>query len=347
MSYILDALKRSEQERHQGELTHATIDTIMLKAKPVKHHWWPYLLIAVLVLNICVYGYFQISKGSLADDQSELELSAQKPLVQSEDQEEGKLAVVGQTNTPARAFAGNSMDNDTESTVVKPLPAHVLQTPSLNKYYDLQQNKAASQQAPLMNKTASPTETSARLPEFRSKTEFNEAGFEVIRPKQGSMTQKSRAETAPQTQNLADAKLQNYSNIKENRLTNNIASLNDIPENYELIEPARAINLAAQMPVQATEKSAAVTQLDRFESIQHLNDMPQEFQAGIPDIRFNSHIYSDRPAERRVIINDLYLKEGQGFSGLKIVTIGEFYIELEKQGQAFKLPVLRDWFRPN
>jgi len=343
VSYILDALKRSEQERHQGELAHATIDTIMLKSKPVKHQWWPYLLIVVLVLNICVYVYFQFSKEELAGDLNG-ERESKKSLVNHEVAESVNSSIK-QSNAPVQNPPANNSENNTESQMVKPLPAHIQQTPRLNKYYDLNQLNASAEAKQLNSNQSRNTHNPAKA---SSKPEFNEEGFEVIRPKQIAPAKPSNMpEIVQNKQNVADAHRLKNQQVKVSPQINTISSASDIPENYELIQPTRNIPAASQSPVQSSEAAPVTKGVDRFENILHLNDLAPAFQKTVPDIRFNSHIYSDRPAERRVIINDLYLKEGQGFSGLTIVTIGEFYIELEKQGQSFKLPVLRDWFRPN
>jgi general secretion pathway protein B len=46
------------------------------------------------------------------------------------------------------------------------------------------------------------------------------------------------------------------------------------------------------------------------------------------------------------MINNVYLREGDGFSGLTLEEIGEFYVVLSYQGQDFKTPVLKDWQAP-
>lgn len=286
MSYILEALKRSEQERHQGELAHATIDTIMVPTKQVRHHWWPYLLIIVLVVNLIVYLYFK-----LADD---------APQVESNQfvapQEVSKSEVHVQKLLPVES---TSLNDSFQSLNEKPLPAHLLQTPKLTKRYDVHdysRQKKKAEHAPV------------------KKRALNSDGLEVIRPKlgakqissEGLMTQQSRLDAS------------SYKDMSRKEVKESESEQEFKPE-----------------PV-----------LENFEDIEHLSDLETGFQKGIPNISFNSHIYSTNPADRRVMLNNLYLKERQGFSGMTIETIGEFYIVLTKGSQRFKLPVLRDWFTP-
>ena len=74
--------------------------------------------------------------------------------------------------------------------------------------------------------------------------------------------------------------------------------------------------------------------------------MSRGFQRSVPNLSFNSHIYSDQPSARRAMINSNYLREGQGFEGMTLDQIGEAFIVLTKDGQQFKLPILRDWHAP-
>lgn len=285
MSYILEALKRSEQERHQGELAHATIDTIMMPPKQVRHQWWPYLLIAVLAINLLAYLYFKLS--------TDTDKPASTVVEQSISANESAVDKIIQDHS--------SLVNDSfQSLSEKPLPAHLSQTPKLTKRYDLNDY---SREAKVVGKASV------------EKKSLNADGLEVIKPKQASMRISSEDLMTPQSKLDANT----YKDKAKFQ-----------PESFESEQQAE------RKPVK----------VDNFDDTEHLNDLDISFKKAIPNIRFNSHIYSSNPADRRVIINDLYLREGQGFSGMTIETIGEFYIVLSKNSQRFKIPVLRDWFTP-
>jgi general secretion pathway protein B len=56
MSYILDALRKSEKERRRGTVPDPlTVQDAILHA-PKQRSFWPYLIIAVLILNVAVLG---------------------------------------------------------------------------------------------------------------------------------------------------------------------------------------------------------------------------------------------------------------------------------------------------
>ena len=59
MSYILDALKKSEQERGHGNIPGVqTVHSSSLNYHGEKKAYWPYLLITAVLLNVAVVLYF-------------------------------------------------------------------------------------------------------------------------------------------------------------------------------------------------------------------------------------------------------------------------------------------------
>ena len=63
MSYILDALKKSEQERGQGNIPNVqTVHSSSLNYDNEKNTYWPYILIAAVLLNLLAISYFIFDK---------------------------------------------------------------------------------------------------------------------------------------------------------------------------------------------------------------------------------------------------------------------------------------------
>lgn len=62
MSYILDALKKSEQERGHGNVPGVqTIHSSSLNYRQERRTFWPYILIAAVFINIGVVVYFKLA----------------------------------------------------------------------------------------------------------------------------------------------------------------------------------------------------------------------------------------------------------------------------------------------
>jgi len=80
--------------------------------------------------------------------------------------------------------------------------------------------------------------------------------------------------------------------------------------------------------------------------VPHLVELPLSFQKSIPNLMFNSHIYSTDPYASRVMINDHYLSRGESFSGITVEEVTENGVVLSKQGTRFRVGIVRDWVSP-
>ncbi len=69
MSYILDALKKSEQQRGQQAIPNVqTVHSSSLNYRDEKKTYWPYLLIAAVILNLIAIVYFITDKGNISEN---------------------------------------------------------------------------------------------------------------------------------------------------------------------------------------------------------------------------------------------------------------------------------------
>ena len=69
MSYILDALKKSEQQRGQGGIPDVqTVHSSSLYYRDEKKTYWPYLLIAAVILNLVAIVYFIVEKNNTSEN---------------------------------------------------------------------------------------------------------------------------------------------------------------------------------------------------------------------------------------------------------------------------------------
>jgi len=68
MSYILDALKKSEQERGHGGIP--SVQTIHSSSLYYNHNkiYWPYILITAVLLNLVAILYFVIDKDKPSEN---------------------------------------------------------------------------------------------------------------------------------------------------------------------------------------------------------------------------------------------------------------------------------------
>jgi len=80
--------------------------------------------------------------------------------------------------------------------------------------------------------------------------------------------------------------------------------------------------------------------------VPHLVELPLSFQRSVPDLTVNSHIFASVLQARRVMINNQNLRLGESFQGLRVEEITEDGVVLSRQGQQFRLGIVRDWMSP-
>lgn len=80
--------------------------------------------------------------------------------------------------------------------------------------------------------------------------------------------------------------------------------------------------------------------------VPHLVELPLSFQKSVPDLTFNSHIYSSDPAASRVMINNHYLRPGDTFGNLTVERVTDDGVILSRGSQHFRVGTVRDWVSP-
>lgn len=99
--------------------------------------------------------------------------------------------------------------------------------------------------------------------------------------------------------------------------------------------------------VRPERQTPALPQSEHRTRVPHLVELPLSFQKSIPDLMFNSHIYSSDPYASRVMINGHYLRRGESFLGITVEEITENGVVLGKEGRTFRMGTVRDWVSPN
>ncbi len=162
MSYILDALKKSEQERGHGNIPGVqTVHSSSLNYHGEKKAYWPYLLITAVLLNVAVVLYFIFDKEQSVTNQAE---------------------VTPHTNTK-NDHKENTMDKiDTSETGITEQTA--ITTPDINKEAELDELKPSPvlTHTPVNEQavTASTTESQTRANTIEPKPAATYDNAEII-----------------------------------------------------------------------------------------------------------------------------------------------------------------------
>jgi len=113
MSYILDALKKSEQQRGQRAIPDVqTVHSSSLNYRDEKKTYWPYLLIAAVMLNLIAIVYFIMDKNNVSENNT---LLVQNTAPNNAE----KIIAVNTTQTVAPAAASEKQIISTTNTNTK------------------------------------------------------------------------------------------------------------------------------------------------------------------------------------------------------------------------------------
>ena len=142
MSYILDALKKSEQERGNGSIPGVqTVHSSSLNYNN-KKTYWPYILIAAVLLNLVAIIYFVLDKENntivedvATKDQSTTEIiNAPAKTIEQTQEENKQTAQVTATEKPITL---NTVETSSEKQTAPAASREISSNRTIVEYYDL------------------------------------------------------------------------------------------------------------------------------------------------------------------------------------------------------------------
>lgn len=308
MSFVLDALKRSEQDRKVGQSPSFVDHSALIHVRQDKRVIWPYLLTGVLLLNAGVFVFLHFHSNA-ENAESKVNTNTETPSAARE------LAILTPSGVNALPLSPDSQGSDTSAiTKIETIAG----TPTL------------------------------REPVSSGSGDIDWAAKEAEAKR---LIEASIAQEEPETNPIAEGmavRIDPYSAPRayDASALEKAATLADAQDNgYEVIKPKNQSGDALPFPAPIAEDISFTTQAvdSAYAGVQYLYEMDARARPSVPKLTFNSHIYSDTPSARRVMINNIYLREGQSFQSMEVKEIGENDIVFEKRGVLFKLPAMRDW----
>ncbi|MCG8613932.1 MAG: general secretion pathway protein GspB [Pseudomonadales bacterium] len=280
MSYILDALRKSEQERRQGEIPDLVHGQLILARKTRGTPWWAWLILALLLVNLLAFtGWFLTRYLSPATEPVSVSQSAIKPPAQN----------------PRDDFALEIDPLARSREVSNTIVAESNVPDNAAPYNDIIKNNITNNN--VANNNVTDKNVSGNIP----------------------------AQSAPPV-DVSQGPLQ-------------LSEVIDAPETTANQDTAFSEPEPEPEPM-VTEPMVTETRPAEPPAIESLDPGDRK---RIPQLIFNSHIYSPENGASRVMINNIYLREGQAFQGMKLTRITEFGAEFSLGEIDFKLAALRDW----
>lgn len=307
MSYLLDALKKSEMERKVGEVP--SISTGLPAAQSTGHKSRFRLLVtALILLNAVTLGYLALPRADRPDTTIPTAEPAPQPATPDPaSQPPASSQPVKPPAIPRPPAVSSNLPQPAESKNKVPEPASVIAAPEVPP----PPKPAIRQQKPR-----------PRPPVVQKKTE---PVVERTAPKPpGALRSRPRAP------------------VVEKPLKRVVQPAQPVPPSQP--EPAdypapRPIPPEALAAARQSAPEAVVPPAQKQDSgIPYLSAMPRDFQRQVPSININVFVHSDAAEERFVIIDMVKYRQGDQLpGGLRISGIDADNLVLEYRGKKFRI----------
>jgi len=336
MSYILDALMKSEKERQRGGIP--SLDSQQdNENKPPKKKRWRYWLIAALVLNAVVLLWWMRPWETKQNAPSGS--AAPQATVQ-------KRPVAKETAAPAVAGISEMAANKTPvpepalKSVPKPVPAQMQkQVPpdhpageysNYNRAYNVVQKQVPSDSRKITRSVSGQLRrpVAASAPEVKS-------------DEQAAKELSSMQKAAPDDSAAGDESLEADGGTAEELSA-------EAPNDAEFGEASgevvqNGMEKSAVEEKQPAPAAAAATKktLQPVTTAPDISQLPASVLQGLPDIIISLHLYSKIPKRRKVVVNGKMVGEGDQVDNLVVEEITPDGVIFGFQGRRFHKAVFR------
>ena len=335
MSYILEALKKSDQERNRGAAPGLQTVHTPVVHESNRRYWWVYLLAGALFVNAgLLLWWLQPWKasGSKADH-----VASQQQVA----------STIDQTSKPPIndvALVASTPDNKAAPSQPSAAATKEQQKPVLQR-----QETASAEEFTSARKDR--TSTAAKNT-AKNKTDSSPGSAELgVRKNDTAELQVSKPSVPAKAEaTRRDAKPVDQSKEKQPAPT---ADVRERPSSTtDRAKPAPAERLAelhakaldealTSKPKPAQPGITPPDTADQMEQLPGLKSLPINIQKEIPDLALSFLVYADKPTDRMVNVNGQMMREGQEVApGLKIEQITPDGAVFNYKGRRFKKGVL-------
>jgi general secretion pathway protein B len=307
LSLILEALRKSEADRHQESLPESLArQQALLYTTNKRSFYWPWLICLLLVINLAIVGYFIYQSNTyptarlypatnIAEKLQRHSVGAHQLSTQQDPSEQ----VVPLSDDNLRS-ADDSMRSpgDTQREVIP------------NASDPVSDSSEHSSRRPAVISLSAARAVLANIVQLPDRSAADSAVVNL--PELSSSEVNSEPELIVPSGRSQNQALLSHANQKSAAESETVAG------KYEKVKALEA-------------------------SVPHISELDRTFSNSLPRLVFNSHIYSKESTGRRIMINNNYLREGEEFAGITVIEITEDGVVLEKQNRQFLVPVVRDW----
>lgn len=366
MSYILDALKKSDQKRQKGHVPDLSTVQIEIPPEDKKKAVWPYVLIGILLLNAVVLAVIMRPDQATEEPQTVVHNSGkqesatfQEKQIAIEPQAAQALSPVAQESNPATVvptMAENRAASQEEKTPV-PMREAAVEASIVN---ERTVEEVDSEFARGMNIDSDQQETQSILVQ-RSVTDntVEEVGIAFTKGMDRD-TNQNEQQVEP-IQELVPESI-----IEEEGDSGEVVK-ESVPEPERIIVPQEDFVIAAEPePIETTtlpDEQLGVTEINSLQRHQHIvpetyprneektrpqrkplhiMQLPLSVQEKLPEFHISAHVYfAKKPASRLASINGKIVREGHSLvPDLKVEEITSDGVIFSYQQYLFHVPIL-------
>jgi general secretion pathway protein B len=328
MSYILDALRKSEEDRHKSKVPTLGTQNHLIRPAQKKSSLIPVLLVLALLLNGAGLVYWMMTKTPNINTQTAANTKTESSVPVEQSVASPVIQSVSPSIKPAQEAATSALRQSKTQLTPKP-KLQPFKPHSFNDQQDVVGREVKSTNEMVDSSSPPQEDTSSKIPQNLNQKTNSKQDTELS----ASVTPKQN-----QSQMIVQSD-QSASRVKPPVKQPKIVArvLPDVDN--KVADPSDVNAISSDNTAISEDKTAS----EEYRSVPDVSELAQNIQKTLPAFHFNSHIYSSNPSARRVMINNYYLHEGQEFSGVTLETIAPDGVVIKANGVRFHLPALKDW----
>ncbi|AWB66831.1 hypothetical protein C2869_10485 [Saccharobesus litoralis] len=350
MSYLLDALKKSERDQQQelpsilSEQIHVDVVDDEIEQSASKPNTANLALIVVCVVLALAVAFLLGREFSGNSQQNTSTVAA----INNPSATASSAPLQTPPQSPAQQASANQANSENSSAsraAAQTLSTTELTEPTLDKKPQATKTEAAkivskeSESDVFASAFANPNQFNQNLkPASKQPESLTDKSTKQSRLDKNSNQTKHKTSQIPETSVAQQAEPEAESGTL---LTGNdtLASQSTSEISSRLLKQfERAVAETMQL------SDEEIYQAQRADIVAPLVDMPQSIQQQVPSLSFQTHIYSSIASERWIKVNGRVVKEGEMVApNVRLVEIQPQQVILAVQEDEFSLPALADW----
>jgi general secretion pathway protein B len=324
MSYILDALKKSDQKRQEGKVPDLQTISEETKIARPKRLLWPLLLTGVLLANAAVISLWFFTRDSKEPEQ----VAAQQPSSAKE-----------AAPTPAVQVAPPVTAKPPAPQPAVPVVPALPGIPAFQPGRTVDPVVVGQPQSPMIQpdtkaaKISTSKQTSASRPTAGETPQTGQPPMPLLRPTPAITPGEVVVAAAPPGQPALETALDQPPAVEADVLEEPIEEEESPPED---LMPEESLDSHAQ-----PEKSSKAGQQDPSKkNVLDIMQLPGPVQSKLPNFHISAHFYSANPPSRLASVNGRIMREGQNLSpGLTLQEITQDGLIFSYEGHFFQVGV--------